>query len=136
MQNKSTKNTKTNQKTEQTVNTATPKTQKIIIKHHPSIYRSINPLSSMIRSQGQQCKQRCPDYSLFSLLHQLLHGDTQVLLDQMRDIISSSSPWSALGFSPHWTSPKHHLMKASRRHPNQIPKPCHLAPLMQRSSDS
>ena len=48
---------------------------------------------------------------------------------QPRDIVSPPCPGSSPGSPPSGTCPEHLTREASRRHPNQMPEPPHLAPL-------
>ncbi|TWW57296.1 Transthyretin Prealbumin TBPA [Takifugu flavidus] len=64
-----------------------------------------------------------------SYFFQLIRGDSQAFPDQLRDIVSPTCPGSPRGPPTGGTCPEHLTRDASRGHPNQMPKPPHLAPL-------
>ncbi|MED6242193.1 hypothetical protein ATANTOWER_001460 [Ataeniobius toweri] len=92
---------------------------------HPSIVFHL----SEVGSWGQQPKQRDPDFPPPSHLGKLVQGNPKVLPGQPRNIVPPACPGSSSGPPPGETCPEHLTREASRRHPNQMPKPPQLASL-------
>ena len=63
----------------------------------------------------------------------IFRGDPEAFPGKPRDIVSPAFPgkyyWYSLGSPPSRTCLEHLTREVSRRHPNQMPEPPHLAPL-------
>ena len=93
---------------------------------------SIHPLSAAspgVGSRGQQLEQRSPDIPVPGHFFQLFRGDPEAFPGEPKDIVSPTCPGFSPGSPPSETCPEHLTREASRRHPNQMPEPPHLAPL-------
>ncbi|TWW81705.1 hypothetical protein D4764_01G0015200 [Takifugu flavidus] len=89
-----------------------------ILPIHPSIHPSIFRCLSGVRSQGQQPKQRGPNFALPSYFFQLIRGDPQAFPDQPRDEVSPTCPGSSRGPPTREICPEHLTREASRGHPD------------------
>ncbi|MEQ2254086.1 hypothetical protein ILYODFUR_000121 [Ilyodon furcidens] len=98
----------------------------VLLLAYPSIH--CLPLS-VVGSQGQQPKQRDPDFPLPSHLDQLIQGNPKAFPGQLRNIVPLACPGSSSGPPPGGMCLEHFTKEASRRHPNQMPEPPQLAPL-------
>ena len=93
---------------------------------HPSIH--FLPLIR-VGSRGQQLEKGSPDLPFPGHIIQLFPGDPKAFPGQLRDRVSPACPGSSPGSPTGRTGPKHLTREASGGHPNQMPKPPHLAPL-------
>uniref|UniRef100_A0A8C6KI56 Ig-like domain-containing protein n=1 Tax=Nothobranchius furzeri TaxID=105023 RepID=A0A8C6KI56_NOTFU len=79
-------------------------------------------------SQPSALSVLAPDCPLPGHLHQLLRQDPKAFPDQIGDVTSPTCPGSTRGPPAGRTCPKHLPREASRRHPDQMPKPPQLTP--------
>uniref|UniRef100_A0A8C6MLL2 Endothelial PAS domain protein 1 n=1 Tax=Nothobranchius furzeri TaxID=105023 RepID=A0A8C6MLL2_NOTFU len=86
------------------------------------------PKAYPMDSLSEEERPSSPDRPLPSHLHQFLRQDPKAFPDQIGDVTSPTCPGSTRGPPAGRTYPKHLPREASRRHPDQMPKPPQLTP--------